>query len=200
MTPARHFSTNPKFNDRLRQGGLYVAVAALLATHTQCTNSGGGGDWEAVTTYEVTKGVQTTLEEVEPDKFEVVDEQLLEGKAASSVIIKRLTGEVDTLGLAEAQSLVTSQDTVSTHSTTNNNTHYRHGYGIGPVLYWSSFGHMMGRSFNTPSPYNVYRNNGFASSGVTDQLRSTSLSRTEMRPVRGRTGFFGGSGRSRFGS
>ena len=77
MTPARHFSTNPKFNDRLRQGGLYVAVAALLATHTQCTNSGGGGDWEAVTTYEVTKGVQTTLEEVEPDKFEVVDEQLL---------------------------------------------------------------------------------------------------------------------------
>ncbi len=197
MTPARHFSTNPKFNDRLRQGGLYVAVAALLATHTQCTNSGGSGDWEAVTTYEVTKGVQTTLEEVEPDKFEVVDEQLLEGKAASSVIIKRLSGQVDTLGLAEAQSLVTSQDTVSTHS----RTHYRHGYGIGPILYWSAFGHMMGRSFNTPSPYNnVYRNNGFASSGVTDQLRSTSLSRTEMRPVRGRTGFFGGSGRSRFGS
>jgi len=197
MTPARHFSTNPKFNDRLRQGGLYVAVAALLATHTQCTNSGGSGDWEAVTTYEVTKGVQTTLEEVEPDKFEVVDEQLLEGKAASSVIIKRLSGQVDTLGLAEAQSLVTSQDTVSTH----NRTHYRHGYGIGPILYWSAFGHMMGRSFNSPSPYNnVYRNNGFASSGVTDQLRSTSLSRTEMRPVRGRTGFFGGSGRSRFGS
>lgn len=197
MTPARHFSTNPKFNDRLRQGGLYVAVAALLATHTQCTNSGGSGDWEAVTTYEVTKGVQTTLEEVEPDKFEVVDEQLLEGKAASSVIIKRLSGQVDTLGLAEAQSLVTSQDTVSTHD----RTHYRHGYGIGPILYWSAFGHMMGRSFNTPSPYNnVYRNNGFASSGVTDQLRSTSLSRTEMRPVRGRTGFFGGSGRSRFGS
>ena len=197
MTPARHFSTNPKFNDRLRQGGLYVAVAALLATHTQCTNSGGGGDWEAVTTYEVTKGVQTTLEEIEPDKFEVVDEQLLEGKAASSVIIKRLSGQVDTLGLAEAQALVTSQDTVSTH----NRTHYRHGYGIGPILYWSAFGHMMGRSFNSPSPYNnVYRNNGFASSGVTDQLRSTSLSRTEMRPVRGRTGFFGGSGRSRFGS
>ena len=197
MTPARHFSTNPKFNDRLRQGGLYVAVAALLATHTQCTNSGGSGDWEAVTTYEVTKGVQTTLEEVEPDKFEVVDEQLLEGKAASSVIIKRLSGQVDTLGLAEAQSLVTSQDTVSTH----NRTHYRHGYGIGPILYWSAFGHMMGRSFNSLSPYNnVYRNNGFASSGVTDQLRSTSLSRTEMRPVRGRTGFFGGSGRSRFGS
>ena len=197
MTPARHFSTNPKFNDRLRQGGLYVAVAALLATHTQCTNSGGGGDWEAVTTYEVTKGVQTTLEEIEPDKFEVVDEQLLEGKAASSVIIKRLSGQVDTLGLAEAQALVTSQDTVSTH----NRTHYRHGYGIGPILYWSAFGHMMGRSFNSPSPYNnVYRNNGFASTGVTDQLRSTALSRTEMRPVRGRTGFFGGSGRSRFGS
>lgn len=200
MTPARHFSKNPKFNDRLRQGGLYVAVAALLATHTQCTNSGGGGDWEAVTTYEVTKGVQTTLEEIEPDKFEVVDEQLLEGKSASSVIIKRLSGQVDTLGLAEAQSLVTSQDTVSTNSTTHTNTHYRHGYGIGPVLYWSAFGHMMGRSFNTPTPYNVYRNNGLASSGVTDQLRSTSLSRTEMRPVRGRTGFFGGSGRSRFGS
>ena len=32
MTPFRHFSENQKFTNRLRQGGLYVAVAALLAT------------------------------------------------------------------------------------------------------------------------------------------------------------------------
>ena len=38
MTPFRRFSNNPKFTNRLRQGGLYVAVAALLATHTQCLN------------------------------------------------------------------------------------------------------------------------------------------------------------------
>lgn len=197
MTPSRHFSKNPVFQNRLRQGGLYVAVAALLATHTSCSNNS-GGDWEAVTTYEVTKGVQTTLEEVEPDKFEVIDEQVVEGKAASSVIIKRLSGEVDTLSMSQAQTLVTNQDTVSTHNNSHT-TYHGHGYGLGRVLYWSSFGYMMGRNFNSPSPYGVYRNNGFAPSGVTDQLRSTALSRTEMRPIRGRSGFFGGSGRSRFG-
>lgn len=200
MTPTRHFSKNPVFQNRLRQGGLYVAVATLLATHTSCSNGNSGGDWEAVTTYEVTKGVQTTLEEVEPDKFEVVDEQVVEGKAASSVIIKRLTGQVDTLSMSEAQALVSNQDTVSNHTSTSHTTYHGHGYGIGRALYWSSFGYMMGRNFNSTPPYGVYRNNGFsASSGVTDQLRSTAISRTEMRPIRGRSGFFGGNGRSRFG-
>lgn len=200
MTPNRHFSKNPIFQNRLRQGGLYVAVAALLATHTSCSNGNSGGDWEAVTTYEVTKGVQTTLEEVEPDQFEVVDEQVVEGKAASSVVIKRLTGQVDTLSLSEAQTLVTNQDTVSTSNNSNSHTTYHsHGYGLGRALYWSSFGYMMGRNFNTPTPYNVYRSNGFSNSGVTDQLRSTAVSRTQMRPIRGRSGFFSGGGRSRFG-
>jgi hypothetical protein len=197
MTPSRHFSKNPKFQQRLRQGGLYVAVAALLATHTACNNSGAGGEWEAVTTYEVTKGVRTTLEEVEPGKFEVVDEQLVEGKEASSVIIKRLSGSVDSLSLSEAQTLVSSQDTVShpSGSSTSHGTYY-HGHGLGRVLYWSAIGHMMGRSFNTPAPYGVYRN---SSSGVTDQLRSTALARTEMRPIRGRSGFFSRSGRGGWG-
>lgn len=192
MTPSRHFSKNPVFKNRLRQGGLYVAVAALLATHTSCSNNS-GGDWEAVTTYEVTKGVRTTLEEVEPDKFEIVDEQVVEGKGASSVVIKRLSGQVDTLSLSEAQTLVTSQDTTA-NTQQAHTTH--HSYGLGRVLYWSSFGYMMGRNFNSPPLYSAYRN-GFTATGVNDQLRSTAVSRTEMRPIRGRSGFFGGSGRSR---
>ena len=199
MTPFRHFSNNPKFTNRLRRGGLYVAVAAILATHTSCTNNSGGGDWEAVTTYEVTKGVKTTLEEVEPDKLEVVDEQLVEGKEASSVVIKRLSGTVDTLSLSEAQTLVSNQDTVSTHGSTTN--HHGHGYGLGRILWWSAMGHMMGRSFNSVSPSGIYRSPGTGTyTGVSSQLRSTALTRTEMRPIKGRSGFFGGSGRSRFGS
>lgn len=196
MTPFRHFSENQKFTNRLRQGGLYVAVAALLATHTACSNSGSGGDWEAVTEYEVTKGVKTTLEEVEPDKFEVVDEQVVEGKDASSVIIKRLTGQVDSLSLSQAQTLVTNADTTS-HS--GNTSHYHGGHSIGRILWWSSMGHMMGRSFNTTTPVGIYRT-GSSYAGVTDQLRSTARTRVEMRPIRGRSGFFSRSGRSGFGS
>ncbi|WP_353483561.1 hypothetical protein [Haliscomenobacter sp.] len=195
MTPFRHFSDSPKFTHRLRQGGLYVAVAALLATHTACSNSGSSGDWEAVTEYEVTKGVKTTLEEVEPDKFEVVDEQVVEGKDASSVVVKRLTGQVDTLSLSQAQTLVTNSDT-TTHS--RSSSHY-HGHSLGRILWWSSMGYMMGRNFNSTSPAGIYRN-GSSYAGVTDQLRSTARTRTEMRPIRGRSGFFSRSGRSGFGS
>jgi hypothetical protein len=182
MTPFRNFAhTNDSLPRRLRRGGLYVAVAALLATHaTSC-----GSDkesWEEVTTYEVTKGVVTTIEETEAGKFAIVDERVVDGKDSSRVIIKRLSGTIDTMTLDQARGLVGAQDTV--YQTVN-----RHGsHGLGGILWWGAMGYMMGRSFGSPSPSNIYRNN--MPSPVGSQLRQTAIPRTQLRPVSGKSGFF----------
>ncbi len=194
MTPNRNFHQNPVYTQRLKQGGLYVAVAAILATHTGCGNSSGQGEWEEVTTYEVTKGLKTTLEEVEPGKYEVVDEQMVEGVDASRVFIKKMDGSIDSLSLSEARNFVTPADTDTVRHTTR---HHYHGYGLGSVLYWSSFGHVMGRNFNVAPPYNVYRNgNSGIAQNISTELKSTARARTTLRPIQGRTGFFSRGGRS----
>ena len=198
MTPFKHFSKERQFSQRLRQGGLFVAVAALLATHTQCGSKDNGSDWEEVTTYEVTKGVITTIEEIAPEQFEIVGEQVVEGKDASRVIIKRLNGTTDTMTLTQAKGLVGAQDTVYREQT----QHYRSGYGhgMGSVLWWGAMGYMMGRSFNTPTQPGIYRptagsNSGFVARGASEQLKQTAIPRTQMRPVSGNSGFFRNSGR-----
>ncbi|MDX2136209.1 MAG: hypothetical protein SFV52_15595 [Saprospiraceae bacterium] len=181
----------------MRRGTIFVAVAALLAAHTRCGSNDNGGDWEEVTTYEVTKGVVTTLEEVETDKYEIVDEQIVEGKDASRVIIKRLNGTVDSLTLAQARGLVGAQDTV--YREVQSHQGY-HGHGMGSVLWWGAMGYMMGRSFNTPTQPGFYRQQsgspaGYAYNRTSEQLKSTAIPRTEMRPVSGKSGYFRNSGR-----
>lgn len=185
MTPFRNFSSNTNWPyHKIRRGGLYVAVAALLSTHATSCGTGDNSDWEEVTTYEVTKGVITTLEETEAGKFAIADEQVVEGKDASRVIIRRLSGVVDTMTLDQARGMVQPQDTVYQR---NN----QHSNGLGGVLWWGAMGYMMGRGFGGySSPSNIYRP-GVAGAGQT--LRQTAIPRTEMRPVKGRSGFFKGS-------
>jgi hypothetical protein len=182
MTPFRNFSTNATWTRRLRRGGLYVAVATLLGTHAASCGGGDKTEWEEVTTYEVTKGVVTTIEETEAGKFAIVDERVVDGKDSSRVIIKRLSGTIDTMTLDQARGLVGAQDTV--YQTVN-----RHGsHGLGGILWWGAMGYMMGRSFGSPSPSNIYRNN--MPSPVGSQLRQTAIPRTQLRPVSGKSGFF----------
>lgn len=190
MTPFKNYSSNPSWKNRIRKGSLYVAVAAMLGTQMSCGNDN-GSDWEEVTVVEPTKGVVTTLEETESGQFAIVDEQTVANKDSSRVIIKRLDGSVENLSLAQARGLVQPQDT-TLHNTGVNQ---RHGGGMGHVLWWGAMGYMMGRNFGSPVQSNVYRN-GVANMGTVDALRSTAVSRTVMRPVSGRSGFFRGSGRS----
>lgn len=191
MTPFKNFGQYPSWKHRVRRGGLYVAVAALLAANTGCGDSGNGSDWEEVTVQEPTKGVVTTLEETEPGKFSIVDEAIAESRDASRVVIKRLSGTTDTLTLAQAQALVQPQDTAGGHNTAT----YRHSHGMGSVLWWGTMGYMMGRSFGSPS-YNGYYSPGFTSRSVTSELQRTAVSRTVTRPVSGKSGFFKGWGRA----
>ena len=205
MTPYKNYSNRNTWTNRIKRGGLYVAVAASLGAQMSCGDS--GSDWEQVTVYETTKGVVTTMEETEAGQFVIADEQVVDNKADSRVIVKHLNGKVDSLTLEQAKSLVQSQDTVSNTQTTHN-YQQRHGGGIGQVLWWGSMGYMMGRSFNSPIRSNFYRDDnrrtggGFygggyrAGTSTAEALRSTAVSRTEMRPVSGRSGFFKGWGRS----
>ncbi len=196
MTPFKNYSKNPTWPGRLKRGSIYVAVALAMSGQVGC-GSDNGNDWEEVTTYEVKKGVVTTLEETEPGQFSIIDEQVVEHKDSSRVIIKRLDGSTETLTLNQARGLVQAQDTVY-----QTNTTHRH-HGMGGVLWWGAMGYMMGRSFNTPVQSYVYRNGNSAGirTGqlVSQELRNTAVPRTELRPVKGRSGFFRNSARGRSG-
>jgi hypothetical protein len=201
MTPYKNYSTASDWSHRIKKGGMYVAVAAMIGAQMSCGGSDNGNDWEQVTVQEATKGVITTIEETEAGNFVIADEKVVDSKDASRVIIKRLDGKTDTLTLDQAKALVQPTDTV-TQQQTNNVQQYHHGGGMGNVLWWGAMGYMMGRSFNSPLRQGIYRNGynagGAYSAGaaVSQELRRTSVSRTQMRPVRGRSGFFRGWGGS----
>lgn len=196
MTPYKNFHKNSDWQHRIRRGSLYVAVAAVLAGQTACSNDN-GSDWEQVTVQEATKGVVTTLEETEPGKFTIVDEQVVPSREASRVIIRRQSGAVDTLNLDQARSFVQTSDTI------RQQTYHSHSHGMGHVLWWGAMGYMMGRNFSSPVSSGIYSpayggGTAFRSgTAAAAELQRTSVSRTVMRPAQGRSGFFG---RSRGGS
>lgn len=194
MTPYRHYSKNKQWTQRIRRGGLYVAVAAILSTQIHC-GSNNGSDWEEVTTYEMTKGVVTTLQEGSNGEYTVIDEQVVNSKADSRIIVKRLNGAMDTLNLDQATRLVNAQDTV-TRSTTTTHTYHSGGGGLGHIIWWSAMGYMMGRNVSSPSPGYVYGGGYMGGSNVRQNLQSTAIARKTMVPSRGRTGFFRGSSRA----
>lgn len=190
MTPYKNFSRNAVWSRRLRRGSLYVAVAGMLAGSAGCGSGDNGSDWEKVEVTEPTKGVVTTLEETEPGKFDIVEETVIDSKDSSRVVIRRLDGSEETLTLAQARGLVQPADTVQN----NAQHHHRTGhYGLGPVLWWGTMGYLMGRNMGMPVSPGIYR------SGATpafQELRRTAVTRQEMRPVKGRSGFFKNWGRS----
>jgi len=193
MTPFKNFSTESTWRRRLRRGGMYVAVAAMLGAQTSCSNDNNGSDWEDVTVQEPTKGVVTTLEENESGEYDIVDEQVVPNKEDARVIVRHKDGRIDSLTLAQARGLVQPQDTVAPQQ----NNGYHRSHGMGHVLWWGAMGYMMGRNMGSPVQSYVYRNGastaGFmAGTGAADELRRSSVSRTVRMPAKGRSGFFRG--------
>jgi hypothetical protein len=190
MTPYKNFSQNNTWTSRARKGALYLAVSAMLAVPVAGCGNDNGSDWEETTVEEPTKGVVTTVEETEPGKFAVVDEQVAETRDQSRVIVRHLDGKVDTMTLAQAKGMVGNQDTVRQTTVVH---HYGGGFGLGHILWWSAMGHMMGRGFGSPAQSYVYRDSR-AMGNASSELRRTSVSRTVKVPARGRSGFFKGFG------
>ncbi len=211
MTPFKNYTQNRSWTGRIKKGGLYLAVAAMVAANVGCSNDN-GSDWETVTVQEPTKGVITVVKENADGSFAIEDEQVVESKQDSRIVVQRLNGNIDTLTLEQAKGLVQASDTTGTHP--NGQYQQHHGSGLGRVIWWGAMGYMMGRSFSSPVQNYVYRNEDrdrnsgssmgraggyYAGSRVATELQRTSVSRTEMRPVRARSGFFGGSGRKSSG-
>jgi hypothetical protein len=195
MTPYKNFSKETTWQNRIRRGGLYVAVSVALAAQIGC-NSDNGTDWEQVTVYQPTKGVITTIEESANGAFEIIDEQMVETTAQSRVIIRKLNGNTDTLTLAQAKGMVQAQDTLGGNNA-QSHVYHPNNHGIGRSLWWGTMGYLMGRNFSSPVQPAYYRNGNSSFMGgrnLAQELKSSSVPRTMMRPTNGRTGFFSGRG------
>ncbi|PHN02273.1 hypothetical protein [Flavilitoribacter nigricans] len=138
---------------------------------------------------EFTQGVITFMEEVEPEQYKIVDEQVVADKTDSKIITDYLDGRRDTISLYEAQAM--SADTTSTG--THRRSHYRTYYG-------GLMGFYLGRSTSIPpspgvyqnqSTYNRVHNNAYSS------MQSTARRTTVTRPSGSSKGFGSSSKSSR---
>ena len=168
---------------------LPTYLISLLGVYAGCSSN---NQTETIEKLEPTKGVITHLLEVGKDSFKIDKEDLIDDKTASKVIIKRLTGQVDTLSLSQASKLINpARDSVVTH-----NHYHSHPSGLSSILWWGVMGHMLGRGMNQYPPSNysgMYSNpNSYQrSQSYTNTMRNTASRTYVTRPSSGRSGFFG---------
>jgi hypothetical protein len=184
MTPYKHNATRSLRHNKAHQGALYLSLAALIGL--AATRCGSGTNHEDITVYEPTKGVITTIEEVEKDSFRIVGEELIENKGDSKVLVKRLSGTTETLDMEQARSLINPNDTTfnAALATDNDNDymdnnaekkdsssntnyhhsstpHYYHSYhrphSLGNSIWWGAMGYMLGRNMQQPVAPSFYR-------------------------------------------
>lgn len=130
-----------------------------------------------------TKGLITTVKEVEPEQFKIEDEVTIEDTSASLIVAKYLDGKIDTFTLQEAR-------LVQQHGSS-----YGHGSMVGPVIMAASagyLGYMMGRRMSAGAPPAGAYTNPQTHSRIVNSTGST-LKSTSARVSRPRSGFGGGS-------
>ncbi|MGB1204525.1 MAG: hypothetical protein ACPG5B_02695 [Chitinophagales bacterium] len=166
MTPEKTYSKRRRkrflsIRKAAFQGAIFLSLSAFMMS---CSNGSdnsqainGGGSWDSeksvgVAKQDFTKGVITTIEETEKDKFTIVDEQIVPKKEDSRVIVRKLGGEIDTMTLAQAQ-------TVANNDPNTNKEEYRSGgSGMGNILMWGVMGYFLGRNMSRPINSGAYKN------------------------------------------
>jgi hypothetical protein len=161
------------FPRRTRNTFFVAVVTIALALLVSCSDS--------VTEEQVefTQGVITFMEEVTPEQYKIVDEQIVADKAESKIITQYLDGHRDTMSLYEAQ--VVNQDT-----STQQRSHYHRTYYGGLMGYYLGRSHSIPPSpgvYQDPNTYNRVQNNA----GST--LQRTARRTTVSRPSRSSSGF-----------
>lgn len=134
---------------------------------------------------EFTKGVITFMEEVSPDQYKIVDEQVIENKDDSKIITSYLDGRRDTMSLYEAQVMSSSSDTTS------------HRYHRHRTYYGGLIGYYLGRSSSVPPSPGVYQNQSTynrVQNTAGNTMQTTARRTTVTRPKSSSSGF--GSGKS----
>jgi hypothetical protein len=162
-------------------GGTFLALSLLRS----CVCSGGSEEVEIPT-----KGLITTVVEMEPEKFKIEDEVTIEDTSASLIIAKYLDGKIDTFTLAEARLVQQSGSS---------------GMGMQGAIMTAAgaglLGYMMGRSMRQPVSPSAYRDPQTAarvSAGTGSTFRSSTA--RVSRPSVGGSGRSGsGFGRGRSG-
>lgn len=184
MTPKRNF-TRLKTSARHTLFAIGAAGALFL---TSCDNV----QYAEEEKVELTKGLVTTLEEIETNNFKIIDEQVIDSPADSRVITHYMDGTVDTLMLNDV-----SPNTLAATGEPSDSTgrhHYRRRSGMSSVLMGGLMGYYMGRSTSIPPSASSYRdqntyNRVNSSAGRT--LSNTASRTTVRKPSSGSSGFGG---------
>lgn len=184
MTPNRNFT-------RLKTSARHTLVAIGAAGalfFTSCNNV----QYVEEEQIELTKGLITTLEEVEPDNFKIIDEQVVDSKADSRVITHYMDGTIDTLMLNDVNPNTLSSTAEPTDST--DRRHYYRRRSMSGVLMGGLMGYYMGRSTSVPPSASSYRDQNTYNrvNSSTGRTLSNTASRTTVRkPTSGSSGFGG---------
>lgn len=158
---------------------LLVLLTSLILFHS----CGGGTEYETV---EIpTKGLITTVVEMNPEAYKIEDEVAVEDPADSRIIAKHLDGQTDTFTLEEARLIQQSG-----YSGNRSGLFTAASYGL--------FGYMMGRSLGNFRPSsNAYVNTSThnrVNSTAGNQIRSTAnVTRRAKAPSANRSSGYGKS-------
>ncbi|MCB0633178.1 MAG: hypothetical protein R2824_11195 [Saprospiraceae bacterium] len=169
------------FPQRTRHALLITAVTLALSLLVSCS------DTVSEEQVEFTQGVITFMEEVTPEQYKIVDEQIVDNKEDSKIITQYIDGHRDTMTLYEAQ--VVNQDT-----TTQQRRYYHRTYYGGLMGYYLGRSHSVPPSpgvYQDPSTYNRVQN----STGST--LQRTARRTMVSRPSKSSSGFGSSSKSSR---
>lgn len=210
MTPFRHFTQFPVVKNVIRKGSLYVVVSGLLFFYScsSGTNPEEETVYETVAVDKITKGVYTIIEEVEKDKFKIAEEKEMPTAEESKIIIKYMTGRIDSMSLDSAQALVSKANFDRTSynpldvpqpdstdiSNNGNNLNHQNTHNIrqnhtinalGNVLFWGGVGYFLGRSFMSPSYPQLYRHRDMYQYSVMnkDNWKNSVRTMNEKRPI-----------------
>lgn len=200
MTPIRRHAVLRRVKDISLSTTLSLALIGSPVVLQSCGNN--NADEERTET-RFERGVRTYITETSPGNFKITDEEQTSPDRAGAIVSYQ-DGHRDTLSVEAAKGLV--QNDQSTRTYLNNPGAYQsqHHNGLANVLLWGSLGYMLGRS--TAPQYRqderrygagVYANRGAydRSTRISDDVRGSRVVRTS-RPSGGRSGFFGGRGRS----
>jgi hypothetical protein len=202
MTPLRRHAVLRRVKDITLSTTLSLALLNGAVILQSCGNNDSDYETEQTET-RFKRGVRTFITETSPGNFKITDEVEAEPDKAGA-IVNYYDGHRDTLSVEAAKRLVETDQSTRTYF--NNPAAYgsHHHNGLANALLWGGLGYMLGRS--TAPQYRdyerrygsgVYANSGLyeRSNRIRENVRTSRVTRT-VRPSGGRSGFFGGRGRS----
>lgn len=109
----------PTWRSFVKAGALFTTLSGLLLLGTGC----GGDEYETVevidtiTSEELTKGIITTVQEVKPGQFAVQDEQVVETKDSSRIVVNYLDGRKESMTIEQAKARISPADSSAMRDT-----------------------------------------------------------------------------------